>query len=166
MRWLSMAVLLLGTSGVARAADCPFLTAAEAAQALLGPPAKVTFETVKVDGQGMRRARTCRFRAPGGGLGEVAVEVIDFASAADAAAAFRKRRADAGGKVLPVSGVGSAAYSATIPGFSASTVAQVGARLLVASHLFSAKVRQAIAESPDAEVLATDELAKLAVKRL
>jgi hypothetical protein len=160
----------LAVSSPAAAADCPFLKSKEVVGTLLDPPSKVTFEVVDLKGKdGMQRARICQFSAPGAGVARVAgvgVEVIDFTSATAASTHFQKLRKDTGGKIFPLSGVGSAAFTAFIPGFSSSTDVLIGSHVLKVSHVMSPKVKEAIAKNPDAEVIGTHELAKIAVGRI
>lgn len=159
----------LAVSSPAGAADCPFLKSKEVAGALLDPPSNVTFEVFDLKGKdGMQRARICQFSAPVSGVGVagVGVKVIDFTSAMSASSHFQKLRKDTGGKIFPGSGVGSAAFTAFIPGFSSNTYVLIGSHVLTVSHVMSPKVLEAIAKNPDAEVIGTHELAKIAAGRI
>jgi hypothetical protein len=161
------AVLLAAVSIPASAAGCPFLKSSEVVETLLDPPRETTYETIDLKGQdGMKRARICNFKAPGGGIGAVGVQMIDFTSAVAANAYFQKLRKDTSGRIFPLSGVGSAAFIANIPGLSDSTQVLAGSHVLKVSHVLSTKVREAIANNPDGAVIGTHVLAKLAVGRI
>ena len=152
----------------ARAAPCPWLSAEVAAQVILAKPAEATVEKnpVFANAKGMTASTTCRFKAAGELVGQLAIVVMEFASYEAATAAYQGELKSQGSRAKPAKLGASPAFFTHNPGFSAASYAVKDKRLVFVNHAFSKGVKEAMAKDPDGAVLSTHEVARQVLGRL
>lgn len=152
----------------ARAAPCPWLSAEVAAQVILAKPAEATVEKnpVFANAKAMTASTTCRFKAAGELVGQLAIVVMEFASYEAATAAYQGELKSQGSRAKPAKLGASPAFFTHNPGFSAASYAVKDKRLVFVNHAFSKRVKEAMAKDPDGAVLSTHEVARQVLGRL
>ena len=152
----------------ARAAPCPWLSAEVAAQVNLAKPAEATVEKnpVFANAKAMTASTTCRFKAAGELVGQLAIVVMEFASYEAATAAYQGELKSQGSRAKPAKLGASPAFFTHNPGFSAASYAVKDKRLVFVNHAFSKGVKEAMAKDPDGAVLSTHEVARQVLGRL
>lgn len=152
----------------ARAAPCPWLSAEVAAQVILAKPAEATVEKnpVFANAKAMTASTTCRFKAAGELVGQLAIVVMEFASYEAATAAYQGELNSQGSRAKPAKLGASPAFFTHNPGFSAASYAVKDKRLVFVNHAFSKGVKEAMAKDPDGAVLSTHEVARQVLGRL
>lgn len=152
----------------ARAGPCPWLAAEVAAQVILATPAEATLEKnpVFANARAMTASTTCRFKAAGELVGQLAVVVMEFASYEAATAAYQGELKSQGSRAKPAKIGASPAFFTLNPGLSAASYAVKEKRLVFVNHAFSKGVKEAMARDPDAAVLSTHEVARQVLGRL
>lgn len=170
--WIVIAALWLAIATPALAEDCPFLSRDDVKQAI-GEPVK-SVNVTRADAsssalaneKGVKSATQCTFAASDdpayGGFG---VLVRVYENAVLAKAAFDRARADAGTGAHSEK-FGDGAFWSIAPGIAGSTTALHGARVVIVTHRYSAKVRQMIDEDPDGGVISTSEIARNVLGKL
>ena len=150
------------------AAPCPWVATEVAAQVILAKPAEATVEKnpVFANAKAMTASTTCRFKAAGELVGQLAIVVMEFASYEAATAAYQGELKSQGSRAKPAKLGASPAFFTHNPGFSAASYAVKDKRLVFVNHAFSKGVKEAMAKDPDGAVLSTHEVARQVLGRL
>lgn len=162
-----LAMFFLAAPLLASAADCPWLTPAAAATALLAKPA-VTFEQhpAPSNTDGMKKVLKCYFADPAEPSGQLGISVIEYDSSASAQRAFDKDKSNRGSNATSLKVAGQPALHSPSAGIASTTHVLKGERILRVTHVYTQKVRAAIKKDPDGAVISTQELARQAVAKL
>jgi len=165
-RLFALATLSVATPLSAVAADCPWLTTEAAATAMLMKPtvSLQQFVAPANNPERIKRASSCYFKDPAESIGQLGVTLIEYDSAAVAQLVFDKEKASSGdSSSLKVAG--QPALHRFTRGAHNSTWVLKGDRVLRVDHLYTNRVKAAIAKDPGA-VVGTQELARQAMGKL
>ena len=155
--------------------DCRWITAAEAERILLEPvkaPTSTTYQVAQLAAQapGLREASDCIYGTRAGSLGQVGAMVYRLATVRDATALYDRLRTSSegnGSRIVPVRGIGDAAFLANPPALSNGVmVVRRGADVIRLSRIAGAALKAAIDKAPDDERFDLYGLAPLVLKRL
>lgn len=163
-----LAFLTAAAPAASLAGPCPWVSAEVAAQVILARPAEATVEKnpVFANARAMTASTTCRFKAAGELVGQLAVVVMEFASYEAATAAYQGELKSQGSRAKPAKIGASPAFFTLNPGFSAASYAVKEKRLVFVNHAFGKGVKEAMAKDPDGAVLSTHEVARQVLGRL
>lgn len=147
---------------------CPWLGEDVAAQVILVRPAEVRLEKdpVPPNPKGLVSSTTCRFKGKDEGLGQLSVIVADFGSEANAKARYETELKGQASRAKPSRIDGNPAFFTMNRGFSGGTFAQKGRYFVFVSHVFSARVKEAMKVDPDGASLSTHEVARRVLGKL
>lgn len=174
-------IVLMFPTGTAAAAppgtdgDCKWITAAEAERILLEPvkaPTSTTYPVAQLAAQtpGLRDVSDCIYGVRAGSLGQVGATVYRFATATDASRLYDRLRTSSegnGSRIVPVRGIGDAAFLANPPALSDGVmVIRRGADVVRLSRIAGKVLKAAIEKAPDDERFDLYGLAPLVLKRL
>ncbi len=147
------------------AAPCAWLDPKVAAEVILVPPTEVTVVKNPVTGD-MTASTTCFFKAASEGVGQLSVNVMEFSSEAAAKRAYEAELKSQGSRAKPAKLDGAPAFFTMTPGFSGSSFALKGSRIVFVSHVFSSRVKASMEKDPDGEVLSTHDIARRVLTKL
>jgi len=165
-RILAIAALL--ATAPALADTCPWLDDKSAAEVILVPPGQVTVEKDPVAGSktGLVASTTCRFKDKAEITAQLSVVVMEYASEAQASAAFEGEKKNQGSRAKPAKAGPWPGFFTESRGFSAASTVVKGNKVVFVSHVLSRRVKEAIAKDPDGSVLSTHEIARRVATKL